>query len=126
MEKNGSKYRATFSDGQNSGSAVLASQLSTMVESGALKVGTIAKINNYSINQVEGRAIIIASEVEVISQDENMAAAEAATTSAAKTPGPASGGGKAAAVVTLGGSAARAPLAGLHNTPGPMPSPSEE
>ena len=126
MEKNGSKYRATFSDGQSSGSAVLASQLSTLVEAGALKVGTIAKISNYSINQVNGSAIIIASELEVISQDENMAAAAATPAAAAKTPGPASGGGKAAAVVTLGGSATRAPLAGLHNTPGPLPSPSEE
>ena len=123
LEKNANKYKVIFTDGEQTSSAVLASQLSQDVESGEIKVGTIARINSYTVNKFGEGYMIIASELEVLSQDENMAAM---VTSAAKTPAPS--GGKAS-VVTLGGStAARAPLVGLQNTPGPgpLPSPSEE
>lgn len=39
------KFKATFSDGQQSSSGMLATQLSELVENGSLKVGTIARLN---------------------------------------------------------------------------------
>ena len=39
------KFKATFSDGKQSSSGMLATQLSELVEQGSLKVGTIARLN---------------------------------------------------------------------------------
>ena len=39
------KFKATFSDGKQSSSGMLATQLSELVEKGSLKVGTIARLN---------------------------------------------------------------------------------
>ena len=90
-------------------SGMLSTQLTELVEEGKLKLGSIARLNAYVVNEVNGNDVIFTTDLEVLAQDDSFAAT-------AGTPAP---GSKASPRVPLHSSL-------MQNTPGPAPSPSEE
>lgn len=75
------KVKVSFSDGQENNPGVFASQLTELADSGAVKAGTLARLNSYSANKLGGgdTIIIMVTELEVISQDDSFAFLPATT-----------------------------------------------
>ncbi|KAB8346326.1 hypothetical protein FH972_023370 [Carpinus fangiana] len=65
---NGERFRCVFSDIQNFIQSMLASQLNHLVKEDKLKRGVFVRINNYSLNEVKGKRIMVVLECEVLEQ----------------------------------------------------------
>ena len=115
VDRTGTKVRCNLSDGKQTVKAVLASQLTELVNSGSLKEGAIAKLLHYNPNMVNNTLTVIVTDMEVM-------AGVAGGVSPMEHDSPAEGCTPGAKSTVL---SERNSNQGVSHTPGPTPSHSE-
>lgn len=62
----GERFKTTLHDGSESMSALLASQLSDQISAGAIKQGTLLRLNQFVVTDMGNAKVLMVSEVTVL------------------------------------------------------------